>query len=87
MTADLINICMANIDPVFSNIPAVTGAVDYAPLGGEVGLQETNKQDILDATLPNPGNIEASNAIEAGYGAPGDGPVLNHVRRRNLGLI
>lgn len=78
---------MAKVDPVYSNIPPVTGDVDYTPLGGKVGVDENHVNDIITNTATNPELQAGSDEIEAGYGKPGDGPVLDHVRRRNLGLI
>ena len=71
---------MAHIEPVFSFIPPVTGDVDYSPLGGVVGLEATDIANIQAVASP-----EATAAIEAGYGEAGDGEVLDHCRKRNLG--
>lgn len=71
---------MAQIDPVFSNIPPVTGDVNYSPLGGKVGLEAADVANIQAVADP-----DAVAAIEAGYGEVGDGAVLDHIRKRNLG--
>lgn len=73
--------CMANITPIYSNIPA-DADVDYNPLGGKVGLEAEDVTNIQTHASP-----AATSAIEAGYGDAGDGEVLDHCRRRNLGLI
>lgn len=73
---------MAKIDPVYTNIPPVVGDVDYSPLGGVVGLEATDVANIQAVA-----SSEATDAIEAGYGEAGDGEVLDHCRRRNLGII
>jgi hypothetical protein len=71
---------MAHIEPVFSNIPPVTGDVNYSPLGGKVGLEAEDVANIQAVADP-----AATAAIEAGYGEVGDGAVLDHIRKRNLG--
>ena len=71
---------MAHIEPVFSNIPPVTGDVNYSPLGGKVGLESEDVDNIKAVA-----STEAAAAIEAGYGEAGDGEVLDHCRKRNLG--
>ena len=71
---------MAIIEPVFSNIPPVTGDVNYSPLGGTVGLEA---EDV--ANIKAVASTEATTALEAGYGEVGDGEVLDHCRKRNLG--
>ena len=71
---------MAHILPVFSKIPPAKGAVDYSPLGGEIGLEA---EDV--ANIKAVASAEATAALEAGYGDYGDGEVLDHVRKRNLG--
>ena len=73
---------MANIEEVYSNIPAGVD-VDYQPLGGEVGTVVS----IAKAEIEELSSLRAVTAIEDGYGETGDGAVLNHVRRRNLGII
>jgi len=73
---------MANIQPIFTNIPPAKGDVDYSPLGGKVGLTAEDKANIQAVA-----STDATTAIEAGYGAADDGEVLDHCRRRNLGLI
>jgi hypothetical protein len=73
---------MAIIDPVFSFIPPVTGDVDYSPLGGVVGLEASDVAKIQAVA-----SAEATAALEAGYSEAGDGEVLDHCRKRNLGII
>lgn len=73
---------MAKIEPVFSNIPPEVGDVNYSPLGGKIGLEA---EDV--ANIQAVASTDATAAIEAGYGEAGDGEVLDHCRRRNLGLI
>ena len=71
---------MAHIEPVFSKIPPSKGDVDYSPLGGEVGLEAADVAKIKAVA-----SAEATAALEAGYGEVGDGEVLDHCRKRNLG--
>lgn len=73
---------MANIEEVYSNIPSDVD-VDYRPLGGEVGTVVS----IAKIEIEGLASLRATEAIEAGYGEDGDGEVLDHCRRRNLGLI
>lgn len=73
---------MAKIEPVYTNIPAKKGDVDYSPLGGKIGLEA---EDV--ANIKAHASSEATAALEAGYGEAGDGEVLDHCRRRNAGLI
>lgn len=70
---------MAKIEEEYSNIPADVN-VDYQPLGGKVGIVS-----IAAAEIEELASIRAITAIEEGYGEVGDGAVLDHVRRRNLG--
>lgn len=73
---------MANIEEVYSNIPADVD-VDYQPLGGKVGTVVS----IAKAEIEELSSLRATTAIESGYGEIGDGAVLDHLRRRNAGLI
>ena len=76
-----INNHMANVEETYSNIPE-SGNIDYKPLGGEVGIVSIHRTEIEELA-----SLRAVEAIEDGYGDTGDGAVLNHARRRNLGLI
>lgn len=80
MMAD-ISIHMANVEETYSKIPTESD-VDYKPLGGKVGIVSIHKAEIEEIA-----SLRAITAIEDGYGDVGDGAVLNHARRRNLGLI
>lgn len=73
---------MAKVEEVYSNIPSDVD-VDYQPLGGEVGTVVS----IAKAEIEELASLRATTAIEDGYGETGDGAVLDHCRRRNLGLI
>ena len=72
---------MANVEETYSNIPDAP-SVDYQPLGGKVGIVSIHKTEIEELA-----SLRAVTAIEDGYGEAGDGELLNHIRRRNLGLI
>ena len=61
--------------------------VDYTPLGGKVGLTDEAKGAMTVAGATGSENIVVSHEIENTYGNPGEGEILNHLRRRNLGLI
>ena len=78
-----INICMANVEETYTNIPE-SAEISYKPLGGEVETVVSlgNRLEIEAIA-----SFRAQTAIEAGYGDTGDGKVLDHLRRRNLGLI
>ena len=73
---------MAKVEEVYSNIPSDVD-VDYQPLGGKVGTVVS----IAKAEIEELASLRATTAIEDGYGEAGDGEVLDHCRRRNLGLI
>ena len=76
-----ININMANVEETYSNIPE-SAEVDYTPIGGKVGIVSIHKTEIEEIA-----SLRAITAIETGYGEEGDGALLDHARRRNLGLI
>lgn len=73
---------MANVEETYSKIPGAP-KVDYKPLGGEVGTLVSIGQTEIESIA----SLRAQTAIESGYGEAGDGAVLDHLRRRNLGLI
>jgi hypothetical protein len=73
---------MANVEETYTKIPG--GAdIDYKPLGGEVETVVSLGRAEIEAVA----SLRAQTAIEAGYGDVGDGAVLDHLRRRNLGII
>ena len=53
------------------------------PLGGKIETVVS----IAKAEIEEVASLRAITAIEDGYGDAGDGAVLDHCRRRNLGLI
>lgn len=60
--------------------------VDHSPLGGKVGMSEEAKSEMEHASLQT--DPIMGDHISATYAEnPVDGHVLNHIRRRNLGLI
>ena len=59
--------------------------VSHKPLGGKVGIPAAAEQEIIIANDHTIINTSVSEAINLSYGAPNDGKVLNHLRRRNLG--
>lgn len=73
---------MAKVEETYSKIPS-TVDIDYKPLGGEVGTVVS----IAKIEIEEIASLRAITAIEEGYGDAGDGAVLDHCRRRNLGLI
>ena len=73
---------MANVEETYSNIPSDV-EIDYQPLGGKVETVVS----IAKAEIEEVASLRAITAIEEGYGDAGDGAVLDHCRRRNLGLI
>ena len=79
---------MAKVDPVYSNLPT-SADVDYSPLGGTVGVEQADVDNIVAVTTP-----EAIAAMKDGIGPNGtsdgenkENAVLDHCRKRNLGLI
>ena len=79
---------MAKVDPVYSNLPT-TAVVDYSPLGGSVGVEQSDVDNIVAVT-----SSEAITAMKEGIGPDGtstgennENAVLDHCRKRNLGLI
>lgn len=81
MNIEGINNRMANVEENYSNIPGAPD-VEYQPLGGTVGIVSIHKTEIEELA-----SLRAVTAIEDGYGETGDGALLDHIRRRNLGLI
>lgn len=70
-----------------TNMPAAP-TVSHNPLGGKVGITATTEQEIIIANDDSLVNTHVSESINVSYGQPGnDGKVLNHLRRRNSGLI
>lgn len=62
--------------------------VSHKPLGGEVGMSAAAEQEIITTNDHSNTNLHVSESINVSYGQPDvDGKVLNHLRRRNLGLI
>lgn len=59
--------------------------VSHKPLGGKVGIPADAEGDISTANDHSNTNVHVSESINTSYGAPNDGKVLNHLRRRNLG--
>ena len=79
---------MAKIDPVYTNIPT-SADVDYSPLGGTVGIDQADVDKIQSVTTS-----EALSAMRGGVGPNGtseadneENAVLDHCRKRNLGII
>jgi hypothetical protein len=79
---------MAKVDPVYTNLPT-SADVDYSPLGGKVGVEQSDIDNIVAVTTP-----EAITAMKDGIGPNGtstgennENAVLDHLRKRNLGLI
>lgn len=79
---------MAKIDPVYSKLPTEAD-VDYSPLGGTVGIEQDDVDAIQAVTTS-----EAISAMSSGIGPDGtseeekeENAVLDHCRKRNLGLI
>jgi hypothetical protein len=59
------------------------GKYKYSPIGGEVGVEQA-RIDEIEAKE----GLTAETAIEGSYSEDaGDGKVLNHVRKQNLGII
>lgn len=77
-----ISIYMAKVEETYSMIPN-DADIDYQPLGGKVDTVVS----IAKAEIEELASLRAVTAIEDGYGEAGDGAVLDHARRRNLGLI
>lgn len=73
---------MAKVEETYSEIPSDV-KIDYQPLGGKVETVVS----IAKAEIEEVASLRAITAIEDGYGDAGDGAVLDHCRRRNLGLI
>lgn len=78
---DNINNHMENVEETYSNIPG-SRDVDYTPIGQSIGIVSIHAQEIEEIA-----SLRAVEAIEDSYGEEGDGAILNHCRRRNLGLI
>ena len=79
---------MAKIDPVYSMLPT-TADVDYSPIGGTVGIEQDDVDAIQAVTTD-----EAIAAMNSGIGPDGtsesdneENAVLDHCRKKNLGLI
>lgn len=73
---------MAKVEETYSKIPSDV-EIDYQPLGGKIETVVS----IAKAEIEEVASLRAITAIEDGYGDAGDGAVLDHCRRRNLGLI
>ena len=79
---------MAKVDPVYTNLPT-SADVDYSPLGGKVGIEQSDIDNIAAVTTD-----DAITAMRDGIGPDGtstgenqENAVLDHCRKRNLGLI
>lgn len=63
--------------------------VDHNPLGGKVGINDENKQDIFDAINDSgsPETVLVKDSIGATYGLDnqGEGYLMEFIRKRNLG--
>ena len=73
---------MSKVEETYSKIPSDV-EIDYKPIGGEV----ESVSDEAKSEIESVASTKAAAAIESGYGDAGDGAVLDHCRRRNLGLI
>lgn len=79
---------MSSLPDILQNPTNLPGPskVPYTPLGGKVGVPDEAKTEMELANSQSTVNFVVGQNIGLdSYGNPGDGAILNHLRRRNLG--